>query len=145
MSMTLIPAEIPVRGGWHDRVRRAIGRYVPIGPHGTFARHVAGLPLAGLTDAQWAQVMRLAWRYRKRLPAGVVPPAELVKLLPISRPERARAKPIAAEAEAEAVAPAPKRPRGRPRQVAPAGQADLETWLAERHPETADWLRSRRI
>lgn len=46
------------------------------GRHKSFARSVAGKPPAELSAAQRAHVTRLAWRYRRQMPAHLVPPGD---------------------------------------------------------------------
>lgn len=49
----------------------------PLGSrHRSFARSLAGKRPADLSPAQRAHVARLAWRYRRQMPAHLVPPSD---------------------------------------------------------------------
>lgn len=129
--MNLIPVEAPIAGGWHDRVRLALSRAaMPAGhPHKRFAANLGGCRLELVTEAQWRQVMRLAWRYRRSMPPKLVPDKAAVKALDAWRPRA----PLELGAGEPDQVPTRRTRRLRIRRPvgAPAGQTDLETWLAE--------------
>jgi hypothetical protein len=127
---SLIPVETPIAGGWHDRVRLALARctFLPASAHQRFSRHIGAMALAAITEAQWAHVMRLAWRYRRQMPSSLVPPHGLVKALPEWTPR----PPKELDADKRHVG---KRPRRVARAIrADRRQLDLETYAYQR-----DW------
>ncbi|MEW6256923.1 MAG: hypothetical protein AB1592_13290 [Pseudomonadota bacterium] len=48
--------------------------YLPGSSHKRFARALAGKAVHELTPKQCAHIARLAWRYRRQMPAHLVPP-----------------------------------------------------------------------
>lgn len=131
--MILIPVEAPIAGGWHDRVRLALSKAtMPAGhSHKRFAANIAGCRLELLTEAQWRQVMRLAWRYRRSMPVKLVPDKAAVKALDAWQP-----RPVLQLEHGDSggiTARRTRRLRIRRPIAAPIGQADLESWLAAAH------------
>ncbi|WP_454919258.1 hypothetical protein [Xanthobacter sediminis] len=97
------------------RVEALSGVSYPLGSrHKSFARAIQQVAPGALTERQQAHVARLCWRYRRQIPAHLVPPAN---------PDSA-ARPPAAEAP-----PAPTAP---PPAAEPAAPPDLFSFFGSR-------------
>lgn len=64
--------------------------FLPGSTHKRVAKSIGGMPLSAISPPQWAYVMRLAWRYRRQMPAELVPLHAAVKALDAWRPRPAR-------------------------------------------------------
>lgn len=66
-----------------DEMRAALVQcaFLPGHPHKRFARQVAAMPLDKITEAQRRHIIRLAWRYRRSMPARLVPRKDAVEAL----------------------------------------------------------------
>lgn len=70
-------------GGTRDRMRLALGQctFLPGSSHKRFARQVSQMYLDKITEKQWRHVIRLAWRYRRQMPAELIPSKDAVEAL----------------------------------------------------------------
>jgi hypothetical protein len=87
-----LPIEAPNPGDWHDVLRRTLNTVV-FGRalhQRQFAFWLSVTPLERITMKQWSHALRLAYRYRRQLPAWLVPPKHLVAELTAWRPRSAK-------------------------------------------------------
>ncbi len=77
---SLLPDGDAEAGGWHDQMRQHLAccTFLPASSHKRFAGQLGRMHLAAITPRQWRYALRLAWRYRRQLPAELVPPRDLV-------------------------------------------------------------------
>lgn len=66
-----------------DRMRQALARctFLPASSQKRFARDVAAIPLAKVTERQRRYVIQLCWRYRRQMPWDLVPSKDVVEML----------------------------------------------------------------
>lgn len=70
-------------GGKIDRMRKALVEctFLPGSSHKRFARQLSQMYLDKITPKQERHLIRLAWRYRRQMPAGLVPSKDAVQAL----------------------------------------------------------------
>lgn len=56
-------------------------RFLPGHPDKRFARDMANVPVERVTERQRRHIIRLAWRYRRSMPADLVPGKDAVTAL----------------------------------------------------------------
>lgn len=81
-------------------MRKALARctFLPGSPHKRFARDLAAAIDPVLTEAQRRHLIRLCWRYRRQMPAHLVPSKDAVEALDAGwNREREEAARLAAE------------------------------------------------
>jgi hypothetical protein len=66
-----------------DRMRAALGQctFLPASSDKRFAHSVATMPADKITERQKRHVIRLAWKYRRQMPADLVPSKDAVRAM----------------------------------------------------------------
>lgn len=82
VSLPGSPAMTPPRNTF-DRMRAALGQctFLPASSDKRFARSVATMPADKITERQKRHVIRLAWKYRRQMPADLVPSKDAVRAM----------------------------------------------------------------